>query len=108
MQKPCQLRASLASLKNATIRAKPPPIFGQSGAWIGISAGLASKSERPSNLRRKTGKCFPKPTGGRQASTQKFGVSKRSVCQMLDQPRSSWRFEAKPRTEEALVLNRVL
>ena len=38
----------------------------------------------------------------------KFGVSERRACKMVDQPRSSQRFEAKPRTDEAPLVKRML
>ena len=38
----------------------------------------------------------------------KFGVSERRACTVVDQPRSSQRFEAKPRTDEAPLVKRML
>jgi hypothetical protein len=38
----------------------------------------------------------------------KFRVSERRACTVVDQPRSSQRFEAKPRTEEAPLVKRIL
>ena len=38
----------------------------------------------------------------------KFGISERRACTVVDQPRSSQRFEAKPRTDEAPLVKRML
>ena len=38
----------------------------------------------------------------------KFGVSERRACTVVDQPRSRQRFEAKPRTDEAPLVKRML
>jgi len=38
----------------------------------------------------------------------KFGVSERRACTVVDQPRSSQRFKAKPRTDEAPLVKRML
>jgi putative transposase len=38
----------------------------------------------------------------------KFGVCERRACTVVDQPRSSSRFEAKPRTDETPLLKRIL
>ena len=38
----------------------------------------------------------------------KFGISERRACKAIDQPRSSQRFKAKPRTDEAPLVKRML
>ena len=38
----------------------------------------------------------------------KFGISERRACKAIDQPRSSQRFKAKPRSDEAPLVKRML
>ncbi len=39
---------------------------------------------------------------------EKFAVSERRACKVLNQPRSCQRYEMKPRTDEAALLKRIL
>jgi putative transposase len=51
------------------------------------------------------------PSRKRAAVTErrsKFGISKRRACKVIGQPRSSQRFKAKPRTDEAPLVKRML
>ncbi len=38
----------------------------------------------------------------------KFGISERRACKAIGQPRSSQRFKAKPRSDEAPLVKRML
>ena len=51
------------------------------------------------------------PSRKRAAVTElrtKFGISERRACKAIDQPRSSQRFKAKPRSDEAPLVKRML
>ena len=51
------------------------------------------------------------PSRKRAAVTElqsKFGISERRACKAIDQPRSSQRFKAKPRSDEAPLVKRIL
>ena len=51
------------------------------------------------------------PSRKRAAVTElqtKFGISERRACKAIDQPRSSQRFKANPRSDEAPLVKRML